>query len=63
MKKTKLSKQAQNNIDLCKGQPFNNIVMIWKMGRINPNIIKELAEYYGVSNDMNTVARALSNDR
>ena len=59
----KLSAQAQNNINLCKGQPVNNIVMIWKMGRINSSIIAELAEYYGVANNIESVAQSVSRDR
>jgi hypothetical protein len=55
-----LSTFAVNQIQLCKGHNAHKIVMLWQMGRLQPSVIEELAEYFGVENDIYAVANELS---
>ncbi len=55
-----MTKQAQNNINLCKGNSKDKIMALWTMGNVGASIISEIAEHYSIKNDRNTVAEYLS---
>ena len=55
-----MTKQAQNNIDLCKGNSPEKILMLWNIGRLPDSIIREIATHFNISNDKQVVANYLS---
>ena len=52
--------QIQNNIDLCKGEPVEKILRLFKLGMYRESQIKQFAEYFGCSADKHEVALHLS---
>lgn len=58
-----MTQQAQNNYNLCKGQPKEKILTLWKMGNVKQSVIDDLAAHYKISSTREAVAEALSKDK
>lgn len=55
-----MTTQAQNNINLCKGNSPEKILQLWALGNIKPSIIDEIADHYKIQRSKDAVAIYLS---